>query len=116
MATINRGNWSFREPGDDIPNGSTINAGNFSQAVPDTAILAGKTLTINGGNFSNVRKDANWIINGGNFTQKSRCSHLHPNWLAKGYLGQCIDNCSHVVETIEVVGGDDVYIYKDTLV
>ena len=112
MATIERGNWSFRDP-DDIPDGSTINGGNFSQAVPDTAILVGKTLTINGGNFCNVRKDANWTINGGNFCQVIRCSHLHPYLISRG-LVECIENCSHVVEIIEIVGGDDVYVREDT--
>lgn len=110
MAIIEKGNWSFRDPGDDIPDGSTINGGNFSQLIPGTVILAGKTLVINGGNFVNVHKDFNWTINGGNFAQVSRCSHLHPEW----DLIPCIDNCSHVTETIEFVGGEDVYVREDT--
>ena len=112
MATIERGNWSFRDPGDDISDGSTINGGNFSQTAPDTAIMAGKMLTINGGNFTNVRKDTNWTINGGNWTQKLLCSHLHPEWIQFG-LEECAENCSHVVETIEIVGGSTVYQYAD---
>ena len=114
MAVIDRGNWSFRDPGSDIPNGSIINGGNFSQAVPDTVILEGKTLTINGGNFTNVRIDANWTVNGGNWTQISRCSHMHPEWLGTE-LVECVENCSHVVEVIEIGGGADVYIYEDTV-
>ena len=112
MAIIDRGNWSFRDPGEDVPDGSIINGGNFSQHSPDTAILVGKVLTINGGNFVNVRKDPNWTINGGNFVQISRCSHLHPMWIDEG-LPECVELCSHVVETIEIVGGNDVYFYED---
>ena len=115
MAVIGSGNWAFREPGDNVPDESIINGGNFSQAVPGTVILAGKTLTINGGNFVNVAKDGNWTINGGNWTQVSRCSHLHPEWAEAGYIAECVEVCPHVVETIEIVGGDDVYVYEDTV-
>ena len=106
-------NWSFQNP--DIPDGSTIENGNFLQATPDTVILAGKTLEINGGNFVNVKEDPNWTINGGNWTQLSFCSHLHPKWLAAGYIDECVENCSHVVATDEIVGGETVYTRKDTV-
>ncbi len=112
MAIIERGNWSFKDPGDDIPSGSTINGGNFSQLAPGTVILAGKTLTINGGNWANVKKDAAWTVNGGNFTQKSRCSHLHPEWVAKG-LDECDEDCDHVVDT-NTIGDLTIYTYEDT--
>ena len=118
MATIKSGNFSFKEPGDKVPDGSTIEGGNFSQLVPDTAILVGKTLAINGGNFVNVRKQPEWTVNGGNWCQVSRCSHLHPEWVALG-LGECAENCGHVVEvdTIEGEGGQSitVYHYGDTV-
>ena len=114
MATIERGNWSFRDPGDDIPDGSTINGGNFSQAVPGTVILAGKTLLINGGNWTNVAIDPAWTVNGGNHTQISWCSHLHPELIPRG-LPECAEVCSHTTETIEIVGGDDVYVREDTV-
>jgi len=116
MATIERGNWSLRDPGDDIPDGSTINGGNFSQAVPDTEILAGKTLTINGGLWCNVAVDPAWTVNGGNWTPTSRCAYVHPEWVEKGFLDAEVENCPHVVEVIEVVGGNDVYIYEDSVV
>ena len=116
MAIIEHGNWSFRDPGDDIPDGSTINGGNFSQAVPGTAILAGKTLTINGGNFCNVVKDPAWTINSGSFGVKSFCAHLHPDWVAMGALAAEVENCPHVIEVIQIVGGDDVYVYQDGVV
>ena len=118
MATIERGNWSFRDPGDDIASGDTINGGNFSQLEPDTAILAGKSLIINGGNWVNVRQDEAWTVNGGNWAQVSRCSHLHPEWVAKG-LTECAEDCSHVVDTDEIyIDGelvDTIYTYEDTV-
>ena len=118
MAIIKRGNFSFSDPGDKVPDASTIEGGNFSQLEPDTAIMVGKTLTINGGNFVNVRRDANWIIKGGNWCQVERCSHLHPEWVERG-LSECAENCGHVTEidTVEGEGGQSitVYQYADTV-
>jgi len=118
MAEITGGNWSFRDPGDDVPDGSTITGGNFSQLVPDTPILVGKTLTIRGGNWCNVRKDPAWTIEGGNFVQVSRCSHVHPSWLAKGLL-ECAENCPHVVDTDTItIDGEvveTIYQYEDAV-
>ena len=115
---IERGNWSFKEPGNDIADGSTINGGNFSQLAPDTPIMVGKELTINGGNFVNVRRDDAWTVNGGNWAQVSRCSHLHPEWVAKG-LTECAEDCSHVVDTDEIyIDGElveTIYTYEDTV-
>ena len=116
MYEIEGGNWSHRDPGDDIPDGSTINKGNFSQLQPDTAIMTGKPLTINGGNWVNVQADPAWTINGGNWAQISRCSHLHPEWISKG-LSECPDNCNHVVDMDEIwIDGDcidTIYYRKD---
>jgi len=113
---IAKGNWSFRDPGDDVPNGSVITGGNFMQIEPDTPILVGKTLTIRGGNWGNVRQDAAWTIEGGNWTQISRCSHLHPEW----DLPAEVDNCPHVVDvdTVTIDGEvvDTIYHRKDTKV
>ena len=118
MATIESGNWSFLDPGVDVPDGSIINGGNFSQVVPGTAILVGKTLTINGGNFTNVLVDVAWTINGGNFTQVSRCANLNPKMVASGHLAAEPENCPHVVDTdtITIDGEivDTVYHYEDT--
>lgn len=115
MPTITRGNWSFRDPGDDITEGDIIVGGNFSQHAPNTVILAGKSITILGGNWVNVLVDAAWTIEGGNWTQISRCSHLHPEW----DLPVEIDNCVHVVEIHEVtIDGqlvDTTYERKDTV-
>ena len=112
---INKGNWSLIDPGDDIPDGSTINGGNFSQLLPDTPILVGKTLTINGGNFTNARIDAAWTMNGGNRGQIDRCFWLNPN-LA---LATEVENCRHVIEidtiTIDSVLISTVYQREDTV-
>lgn len=109
-------NYSFQDP--DIPDGSVINEGNFSQLAPDTAIMVGKTLTINNGNFTNVRQQPEWTINGGNWTQKSFCSHLHPAWIALG-LPDDVTECSHMISkediSIDSVVIDTIYVYEDTL-
>lgn len=115
MADITHGNWSHADPGDEIPDGSTIISGNFSQLQPDTPIMVGKPLTILGGNFTNVRQDAAWNVQGGNWAQISRCGHLHPDW----GLDAEVDNCSHVVDTDEVtIDGeliDTIYHREDTV-
>ena len=94
MPDILHGSWSFTDPGDDVPDGSVIRGGNCEQLVPDTPILVGKKLTIYGGKFVNVRKDPNWTILGGNWTQVPRCSHKHPEWIERG-LQVCADDCGH---------------------
>lgn len=115
MGEIASGNWSLKDPGDDIPSGSVVSNGNFSQLLPDTAILVGKALTINGGNWTNVRQDPAWTINGGNWTQVEYCAHLHPEW----NLAVEADNCSHVIETdvvtIDGVVVDTIYHREDTI-
>jgi hypothetical protein len=109
-------NYSFADPGDAIANGAVINAGNFTQMYPDTPIMVGKTLTINGGNFTNVRKDPAWTINGGNWTQISRCSHLNPKFIEKG-LTECAIDCEHLISTDEIIVNgvliETVYNYED---
>lgn len=116
MASITGGNWSFRDPQDDIPNGSIIEAGNFYQFSPGTIILSGKELTINGGNWVNVRPDPLWTINGGNWSQISFCTNINSQLIDKG-LKACEENCEHVVEidTLVIDGEvvDTVYHYQD---
>ena len=117
MAEIKRGNWSFRDPGDDVPDGSTISGGNFMQAEPETAILAGKTLTITGGNWTNVTQQPGWTVTGGNWTQVELCCNLHPN-IAAHVTTPCVEVCSHVTETDEIyIDGELVetmYTYGDS--
>jgi hypothetical protein len=113
MATITKGNWSNRDPGTDIPDGSTIENGNFAQHTPGTVILAGKSLTINGGNWRNVAQDPAWIINGGNWTQVTLCANLHPDLVAHGLAAE-VENCPHA-EEIDIVDGETVYHYSDEI-
>jgi len=112
-------NYSFRDPKDEIPDGAVIDSGNFSQLVPGTEILKDKKLTINGGNWTNVKKQPQWKISGGNWTQISRCSHLHPEWVSRG-LPECSVECKHLVEKDEIrIDGeliDTVYHYKDKVI
>lgn len=118
MPNITRGNWSFRDPGDDIPDGAVIEGGNFSQHTADTPILVGKPLTIRGGNWVNVLRDVAWTVEGGNWARISRCSHLHPEWISKG-LAECPVACPHVVGTDEIVVDgqvvDTIYHREDTV-
>lgn len=111
-------NYSFQDPGDAIPDGSTINSGNFSQLQPNTEILKGKALIINGGNWSNVKKQPEWTINGGNWTQIDRCSHRHPWMVARG-LPECPIECRHMSSKEDVLIGeavvDTIYEYEDII-
>jgi len=107
-------NYSFQDPA--LLKGSVVDSGNFTQAVPNTEIMTDKTLTINGGNFTNVKKQPEWKINGGNWTQIDFCSHLHPEFVGKG-LPECGTECKHLdtKDEIEVdnVIVDTIYTYKD---
>ncbi len=117
MATIESRNFAFQDPSEEeIPDGSTILSGsNFTQAVPDTPIMAGRTLTIDGGNFRNVRRDPAWTGGKRKYPQTSFCANLHPEWVKLGVLAPCVENCDHVVETIDIAGSADVvYVYQDT--
>jgi len=109
-------NYSFTDPGNAIPDGSVIDSGNFSQLVPGTEIMKGKTLTINGGNFTNVVVQPEWTVNGGNWTQVDRCSHLHLDFVPIG-LPECATECKHMIskEVIEIDGVvlDTVYVYEN---
>ena len=90
---ITSGNWSFKEP--PFKDGDVVEGGNFSQLVPDTEICkAVKNLIVNGGNFVNCKPQPTWVINGGNWCQKSFCSHEHPELVKRG-LPICAENCSH---------------------
>ena len=95
------GNYSFREP--PFKEGDTVTGGNYMQLAPGTDICAGmKNLTITGGNFVNCAKQPTWDVKGGNWCQVSRCSHKHPEWVAKG-LPKCVADCQHRSAAPEVV-------------
>lgn len=111
-------NFAFKNPMDEIEDGGVIDGGNFSQLLPGTAILVGKTLTINGGNWINVQQQPEWTVNGGNWAQINRCSHLHPELVARG-LPECVVECNHMMDKTEVVIDgvliDTIYTYEDTV-
>ena len=113
MTIIKKGNWSRRDPGDEIPDGATIAGGNFSQVHPDTPIMVGKPLTIHGGNWANVRKDPAWTVTKRKFPQVSRCAHVNPDFPELS----CPENCEHVVDTHELlidgVVVETIYEYAD---
>ena len=110
-------NYSFIDP--DIADSSVIGESNFTQLTPDTEIMKGKTLTINGGNFCNVKLQPEWTINGGLWIKRSFCSHLHSDWIEKG-LTECDTECSHMVEKEDIIIDgqvvDTIYTYEDTLI
>lgn len=110
-------NYSYQDPTpEQVPVGTVINDGNFSQVAPDTPIMVGRALTINDGNFTNVRKDPAWTIKGGNWSQVERCSNLHPRLVNYG-LTVCAENCTHATtEELEIDGVvvETIYTYKDS--
>ena len=57
-------------------------------------------------------------MNGGNWTQISRCWHEHPEWEQYG-LDEELENCDHVIDTIEIVIDsvvvETIYTYEDTV-
>ena len=86
-------NSSFKEP--PFQDGDVVSSGNYSQLVPGTEICHKvKELTITGGNFTNCKPRPTWDIQGGNWSQVSFCSHLHPKLVERG-LPQCADDCEH---------------------
>lgn len=93
MSIIRQGNFCFREP--PFEEGDVIKGCNCSQLVPNTAICAHiLKLTIDGGNFVNCKPQPTWIVTGGNWAQKSMCSHEHAEWERWG-MAQCAEDCSH---------------------
>lgn len=108
-------NYSFQDP--DLPDGSVIESGNFTQLIPETEIMVGNQLIINGGNFVNVKQQPEWIINGGNWRNLAFCSHLHAHLVSHG-LPPCAIECSHMIQKDEIeidgVVVDTIYTYEDT--
>ena len=119
MADIHSYSSAFQDPGNGIPDGSTIYGGQFRQLAPGTVIMAGKLLIIHGGNWINVAKDPAWTVLGGNWCQKNYCANKHPNLISKGLSAEA-ENCPHVIDTDEIwvdsVLIDTVYYYQDEVV
>lgn len=107
-------NYAFTDPGDAVPDGSTIDSGNFMQLLPHTEILKGKALTINGGNWMNVEAQPEWTINGGLWVHRSFCSHVRPDLVEHG-LTECETECEHMIDKNEIyIDGalvDTIYHY-----
>jgi len=80
--------------------------------------MVGKALTINGGNFTNVKQQPEWIINGGLWISKSFCTNVRHNLIDKG-LTVCGTECAHMVEKSEtIIDGvvvDILYDYEETV-
>lgn len=106
-------NYSFTDPSAHFKNGDVIESGNFFQLIPNTEIMADLTISITGGNFTNVKKQAGWTVTGGNWTQVSLCSHVHPEFA----LTPCSGECAHMKSKDEVrIDGvliDTIYVYED---
>jgi len=95
MTTHASGNYCHGKAVTHLASGDTITGGNYSQLVPDTDVFTKlDNITVTGGNFCNCRKPATWTVEGGNWGQVSRCSHEHPEWVAKG-LPVCAEDCEH---------------------
>lgn len=109
-------NYAYTNPTDHFESGDVIETGNFIQLFPDTPILEGLVLTIKGGNWLNVRAQPYWNIQGGNWAQIDKCSHLNPHLLNYGYT-ECEKECRHEVSKTpinidnEII--DIIYEYKD---
>ena len=87
------GNFSFSAP--PFQDGDTVTGGNYSQMKPNTEICASvEKLIILGGNFTNCKPQPTWTVIGGNWCQKSFCSHEHPEWVKRG-LPVCKEDCTH---------------------
>ena len=93
-------NYSFIDP--DFSDSSIITSGNFFQVSPNTEIMKDKVLVINGGNWTNVKKQDTWGINGGNWSQIDFCSHLRPELVQYG-LPSCELECKHMTSKEDVV-------------
>ena len=102
----------------DVQNGDVFEGCNIAQLYTHTEIcpdMAG--LTFQGCNLLNCDVPADSTIEDCLTVHKSFCSHLHPDF---GLSPECIENCSHVVDTDEVwidsVLVDTTYHYEDMIV
>lgn len=109
-------NYSLTKSPESIVNGEVFEYCNFTQAVAGTIIFSGATgLTFRDSNLVNCIVPKDSIVKQCNTTQKSYCSHLHPNW----GLDECDEDCEHVRDTDEIwIDGkltDIVYYYRDVV-
>ena len=102
----------------DVPNDSVFERSNFMRGVPHTSIFSGKTgLVFRNCNLTNCELPVGTITEDCLKTHVSFCSHLHPEWLEKGYILECASDCTHrtVVDTVTIDGVvvDTNYTYED---
>ncbi|KKN89739.1 hypothetical protein LCGC14_0235850 [marine sediment metagenome] len=98
MATIKRGNLSFKEP--PFKEGDRVTGGNYTQARSGTEICKDvKYVTVDAGNFVNCVAPLSWTVNGGNWSQKSFCGHEHPSWVKQSIVPACAEDCKHRIGT-----------------
>lgn len=102
----------------DPQDGDIFDSCNIAQLYPNTKICDGKSgLTFQGCNLLNCSVPGDSIIMDCLTVQKNFCSHIHPGF---GLSPECVDNCSHVADTDEVlIDGvliDTIYHYEDTIV
>ncbi len=100
-----------------IANGDTFERCNFTQIDPHTDILVGYTgLTFENCLLINCDVPPDATVLGKQPRQTSYCTHAHPSKV--GASGECVENCSHVVETdtitIDGQAVDTIYHYEDT--
>ena len=85
MSTIASCNYAFQDP--PLHDGDIVHGGTFIQALPGTEIAKGvKVLTIEGGNWINVKPQPTWVIKGGNWAQKDFSPKKHAEWVKAGHL------------------------------
>jgi hypothetical protein len=121
---ISRKNFSFEKISlleEQLANGDIVEDCNLSQAVPGTQVCENfGQLTFRRCNLTNCAVPADSVIEDCNTFQVSKCSHLHPGLLEKGFIEECPAECDHVVDTEEVrIDGELVaiiYHRKDKVV
>lgn len=121
MATIKNKNFSkghlAKLASMGIQNGDTFEACNFVQIDPHTKILEGYTgLTFKDCNMLNCDPPPDATLISCPNRHRSFCTHINPSKV--GASGECVENCSHVVDTDTVtIDGqvvDTTYHYEDT--
>ena len=110
--------FEFRNSIPDVENGHTFTGDNFTQLLPHTKILEGKTgLTFVNCNLTNCDPPADSTYDGCQPKHCEFCSNLHPKFVDKYGLEECDEDCSHVADTdtvtIDGVAVDTVYHYSD---
>ena len=85
--------WPYIDP--PLQEGDVLVECTLFQLEPGTPICAGiKDLTFINCNCVNVQPQADWTIQGGNWSQTEYCTHDRPELIARG-LKACAEDCSH---------------------